>query len=239
MARRQYGNLDWDKVIFALLKYKTHSAAAVALGVNRATVWRYTHNPEFQSRWLRAQASVYSEARAKLEAHADQAADVVIQIMNDPKVKPADRLRASGFILGLRPTGVPLDDVEVGDFDQDSLGLDPEIPMEPDLSLVEEPFEARRSGQSREPPDQPLSLEQRPILKGFFEELVARRQSASASPPKTSSAAGPVATAPTRPPRRRTLPPIRSHQRQFRSRTRPPSWRRPRSGRRNCKHPQT
>jgi len=114
MAKRQYGNLDWDKVIVALLKHKTRTAAAAALGINRATVWRYTQTPEFHRRWLLAQASVSSEARAKLEAHADQAADVVIQIMNDPKVKPADRLRAAGFILGLRPTGVPLDDIEVG-----------------------------------------------------------------------------------------------------------------------------
>ncbi len=137
MAKRQSGNLHWDKIIFALLKYKTYAAAAAALGIDRTTLWRYLQLPDFRLRWLQAQASVYSEARAELETHAGEAAAVVSQIMNDPKAKPADRLRAAGFILGQRPTGLPLDEIELDDFEPDSPALASDILREPDFSRID------------------------------------------------------------------------------------------------------
>ena len=192
MANRQNRYLHWDKVIFALLKHKSYIAAAAALGVSRVTVWRYTQIPEFRRRWLQAQAAVYSEARAQLEAHANEAVAVVIQIMNDPKTKPADRLRASGYILGMRPTGLPLDDIELEDFEIDAPGFESDIPMEPPLSSVDRAFDGGHSSESVQSPDQPLTSEQRVVLAEFVEELIARRQSVSPESPKTATAAGAV-----------------------------------------------
>jgi hypothetical protein len=191
MANRQHENLHWDKIIFAILKYKSYTAAAAALGVSRVTVWRHTQLPAFRHRWFQAQASVCAEARAELEAHACEAAAAVIQIMNDPKVKAADRLRAAGYILGQRPTGLPLDDVELDDFEPDSLGLDTEIPVEPGLCSIDQLFDTRPTSESGEQPDKPLMSEQRTIVEELVKEVVARRQSPSAEAPKTSTGAGP------------------------------------------------
>lgn len=63
---------------------------------------------------------MYSAARAELEARSSGAADVGLRIMNDPNAKAADRLRMAASILGQRPAGLPLDDIPLDDFYEDS-----------------------------------------------------------------------------------------------------------------------
>ena len=124
--KRAKSEMQSERVIVALLKYRTYTEAAKALGVSRVTIWRYLQDPDFRRRFWLAQAHVSSAAQARLAAQADGAADLLMKIIHNPKESTADRFRVAKYILD-QPFRLSLDDVQMEDFEQDAPSLDPEI----------------------------------------------------------------------------------------------------------------
>lgn len=128
MTNRQRFNPNWDRAIIALVQHKTCTAAAKALGIDRATLYRYMKIPEFHAQLQRTLAFVKRRGRAKLQAQSVVAADYLTQVLNDPKAKTGIRVRVAKFIINRPSTRLSLDDLQLEDFFLDPAELDSAIP---------------------------------------------------------------------------------------------------------------
>ena len=99
----QVGN-DWqdcrrDRAILALLEQPTIAKAAEAVGVARATLWRWNESAEFQERLRQVRHQCMSVALTRLQRAAGPAVDTVIRVMTAKTATDTACVRAAQCVL--------------------------------------------------------------------------------------------------------------------------------------------
>jgi pyocin large subunit-like protein len=88
-----------QEAITALMRCQTIQSAAQEIGVAPKTLSRWIADPEFKKAYTEAQVRHHEHAMARMQQHKAQAVSVASDILNDPKVPAATRLRAAAIIL--------------------------------------------------------------------------------------------------------------------------------------------
>jgi transposase-like protein len=82
-----------------LLSGKTVAETAKEIGMRRETVWRWTQQREFANLIESHRSSHLKVISEKMEALAEDAVDVLQEVMMNPESRDADRIRAAKEIL--------------------------------------------------------------------------------------------------------------------------------------------
>jgi hypothetical protein len=101
-----------DQLILALLEHPGREKAAARAGVSPTTAWRIMKTPEFEEAYRLAHQEVYSQSIARLHQASTDAVSILLEIMRDPKVFAACRLRAVSNVLVLGAKGTEIEDVK-------------------------------------------------------------------------------------------------------------------------------
>lgn len=88
-----------ERLLIAVLDHPTLTKAATSIGISYVTAWRIIKTPEFQAEFRQARRDAMLLAHAHLQLGADAAAATLMQMMLDPNVAPAIRLRAAQDVL--------------------------------------------------------------------------------------------------------------------------------------------
>ena len=90
-----------QRAISALLTSKTVSGAARAAGVGERTIYTWLHTVEFRAALSVAEGDVIDNAVRRLLTLQAAALDALEQVLGDPDVSQAVRLRAAQMVLEL------------------------------------------------------------------------------------------------------------------------------------------
>ena len=88
------------RILRALLTKNTVTAAAGAAGVGESTVYRALSDPVFRAALAQAEGEAVAAAGRKLATLAENALNVLADILANPQAPDAVRLRAAETILG-------------------------------------------------------------------------------------------------------------------------------------------
>jgi hypothetical protein len=89
-----------ERIAHALFEHGTVQKAAAALGMSRATVWRWKRKPEFQEICGEVWREALSPPSSKLLQGSPVAIATLIKVMVDPSTPAAVRVRAADYHLG-------------------------------------------------------------------------------------------------------------------------------------------
>jgi hypothetical protein len=73
--------------------------AGVKVGVGVAQAYRYANDPVVEALVDRWRNQIANRAIRRMTRHADEAVDVVVEVMNNPKVSPQTRIQAAFGLL--------------------------------------------------------------------------------------------------------------------------------------------
>jgi hypothetical protein len=100
-----------EKAIGALLSQPTMEEAAEAAGVNRATIFRWLQQKEFQAAYTSARRESVKQAIARLQQTTSEAVDTLRDVMKSSTNFPAARVSAAKAILDYAMKAVELEDL--------------------------------------------------------------------------------------------------------------------------------
>ncbi len=89
-----------ERIAQALFEHGSPQKAAAALGMSRATVWRWKRKPEFQEIYGEVRREALSPPSSKLLQGSPVAIATLIKVMVDPSTPAAVRVRAADCHLG-------------------------------------------------------------------------------------------------------------------------------------------
>ena len=89
------------RAVEALLEMPTIQAAADHCGLNRRTVERWLGDADFKRAYDGARQAAFDRTLARLQTVSSQALDVLVNIMQNSKAKPAAKIRAAAIVLRL------------------------------------------------------------------------------------------------------------------------------------------
>jgi Homeodomain-like domain-containing protein len=89
-----------ERALQALLDGATVTEAATAAGVDRTTVHRWQRHVKFFTAMNRAKADRQNAVRAGLQSLTQEAIGTMRDLLKDPTVPPAVRLKAAMAVLG-------------------------------------------------------------------------------------------------------------------------------------------
>ncbi len=116
------------RAIELLIEGRTIPETATELGVTRATVWRWTQEPDFVARLAAARAGRLTGALDRLEGAVSDALEAMVSILRDESQPAAVRLKAAESILsraglaGPKERKDPREPDPVGDLVGDLMG---------------------------------------------------------------------------------------------------------------------
>lgn len=87
------------KALAALMAEPTATAAARAAGCSEATLWRYTHDPDFIAAYREAKRAAINLAVSRLQQAAGEAVEVLRGVMNSETDPASSRVTAARAIL--------------------------------------------------------------------------------------------------------------------------------------------
>ena len=87
------------QAILALLRHPSVPKAAQAIGIDRATLYRWIKQPAFHRALTDARSHAQAQALANLQLGTESAAALLLDSMRDPKVPIASRIRAAEAVL--------------------------------------------------------------------------------------------------------------------------------------------
>lgn len=87
------------RLIEALLTGKTISQACQVAGVGRRTYYRWVKQPHFTEALQQAEADLLTASMRRLLSMQGAAVDGLQDLLNDPALRPSDRLRAVQMVL--------------------------------------------------------------------------------------------------------------------------------------------
>ena len=101
-----------QELIVEMLRQTTMQKAAAAVGISEATAWRIRQMPEFKREYLEARLEAYSQAMARIQQGASNAATVLQMIMVDSKCSDSARVQAASRVLDLAKSSFVLEQLE-------------------------------------------------------------------------------------------------------------------------------
>jgi hypothetical protein len=101
-----------ERALVALLDCGEVKAAAKAAGINEATLWRWLHLSEFQSRYRAARRQLVETAIAQLQSDCTIAARVLREVAEDRDAPASSRVAAARAILEQSTGGIELMDLQ-------------------------------------------------------------------------------------------------------------------------------
>src|SRR5262245_22492626 len=103
---RESANRRWERAVAALLTEPTVEAAAAAVGVSPATLYRWLGDPAFASLYRASRRRALEAAVGQLQRASGQAVQALVDALSSRKV--GDRIRAAALILDRAAAGVEL-----------------------------------------------------------------------------------------------------------------------------------
>ena len=100
-----------EKAIGALLSQPTMEEAAEAAGVNRATIFRWLQQEEFQTAYTQVRRESVKHAIARLQNRSSEAVEVLAEIMKDEMNAPSARVSAAKAIIEYSIKAVEVEDL--------------------------------------------------------------------------------------------------------------------------------
>ena len=100
-----------EKAIGALLSESTMEEAAEAAGVNRATIFRWLQQEEFQTAYTQVRRESVKHAIARLQNRSSEAVEVLAEIMKDEMNAPFARVSAAKAIIEYSIKAVEVEDL--------------------------------------------------------------------------------------------------------------------------------
>ena len=100
-----------EKAITALLAQPTIEAAATAVGVNPATIYRWLAEPTFEAAYRAARREAVGQAIARLQQVSTHAVTVLVSVMANTSTPPATRVAAAKTVLETAIKAVELEDL--------------------------------------------------------------------------------------------------------------------------------
>ena len=100
-----------EKAITALLAQPTIAAAATAVGVNPATIYRWLAEPAFEAAYRAARREAVGQAIASLQQVSTHAVTVLVIVMANTSTPPATRVVAARTVLEAAIKAVELEDL--------------------------------------------------------------------------------------------------------------------------------
>ena len=100
-----------EKAIGALLSESTMEEAAEAAGVNRATIFRWLQQEEFQTAYTQVRRESVKHAIARLQNRSSEAVEVLAEIMKDEMNAPSARVSAAKAIIEYSIKAVEVEDL--------------------------------------------------------------------------------------------------------------------------------
>ena len=101
-----------EKAISALLGQPSIEAAAAAIGVNAATIYRWLHEPDLAGAYRLARWEVLQAAIERLHQASSTASEALIEIMEDRQNSAATRSRAAATVLEYSLRAKEVEDLE-------------------------------------------------------------------------------------------------------------------------------
>ncbi len=101
-----------NEIVLALLEHPSLEKAAAALGVSRATVWRWLQKPENQELCREARRKAFSQSAARLQHGSSAAVSTLLRVMVDGNAPTASRVRAAKWVLDTGLHVMELEDFE-------------------------------------------------------------------------------------------------------------------------------
>ena len=87
------------QAVVALLQNPSVAKAADAVGLDKATLYRWIKQPAFHQALTAARAQAQAQAVANLQRGADSAATLLLSAMRDPHAPVASRVRAAEAVM--------------------------------------------------------------------------------------------------------------------------------------------
>ena len=101
-----------EAAIAALLSHGTVKAAAQAVGVSEATLWRWMQLPEFQTRHRAARTSVVETAIGLMQQACTGAVATLVKVMQDETAPASARVGAARTVIEQSLRAVELVDLQ-------------------------------------------------------------------------------------------------------------------------------
>lgn len=90
-----------ERALIALLNAPNNRSAAKAAGVSEMTLWRYMQNSDFQAAYKSARRDALESATARLQAGANAAVAVLLNVAENARYSPHARVQAAKAVLDL------------------------------------------------------------------------------------------------------------------------------------------
>ena len=100
-----------ETAIVALVSQPTIKDAAIAAGVNEATIFRWLQKKEFQEAYRAARRESVKQAIARLQQTTSEAVDTLSDVMRSATNFPTARVSAAKAILDFAMKAVELEDL--------------------------------------------------------------------------------------------------------------------------------
>ena len=91
-------NRNQKRAIAALLKHRTITAAAAAIGLNDRTIYRYLEDPVFKQALTQAESDLINEAGRRLISGQDAALDALQELISAAEKDSDRRLAAQAWL---------------------------------------------------------------------------------------------------------------------------------------------
>ena len=96
-----------EKAVLALMQEPTVAKAAAQTGISRATLFRWLKEAKFNARLREARVQASNMALLNLSELPGRAAQVLREIMDEPKVNPRARVAAARTALQMAFKAIP------------------------------------------------------------------------------------------------------------------------------------
>lgn len=91
--------MEDEKIIAALMTHKTVKEAARSLEISVRSIYNKLAEPEFQGLYTVVKADLLRNTVNSMNAHIEQAVNIIAEVMEDSNTNPAVRLQAAQSML--------------------------------------------------------------------------------------------------------------------------------------------
>lgn len=100
-----------ERAIIALLSNSTMKRAALSVGVDETTLWRWLQDKDFHAAYMKARRDTVSRAIARLQQASTEAVNTLREVMKDKTAKGSERVSAAKAVLEFSIKAVEIEDM--------------------------------------------------------------------------------------------------------------------------------